>query len=82
LFTYIEEDETIVFGYKRRFDKNDIFPLRKVEFYDLSLYAPKDINRQLTTFYGDDFMEYAYKQWALNKTKFKIKSFKPAVIEV
>ena len=53
-----------------------------MEFYDLSLYAPKDINRQLTTFYGDDFMEYAYKQWALNKTKFKIKSFKPAVIEV
>jgi phosphorylcholine metabolism protein LicD len=81
LFTYIEKDETIVFGYKRRFDKNDIFPLRKMEFCDLSLYAPRDINRQLITFYGEDFMEYAYKQWALDKTKFKITSFEPAIIE-
>jgi len=82
LFTYIEEDEKIVFGYQRNFFKKDIFPLRKVEFYDLSLYAPKDINRQLTTFYGDDFMEYAYKQWALNKTKFKITDYSPAKIEI
>ena len=82
LFTYIEEDEKIVFGYQRSFFKKDIFPLRKVEFYDLSLYAPKDINRQLTTFYGDDFMEYAYKQWALNKTKFKITDYSPAKIEI
>jgi hypothetical protein len=81
LFTYIEEDEKIVFGYQRRFLKKDIFPLSKVEFYDLRLYAPRDINRQLLNFYGEDFMECAYKQWALNKTKFKITSFNPAVIE-
>jgi hypothetical protein len=82
LFTYIEEEESIVFGYQRRFAKKDIFPLQKIPFYDCEIFAPKDIEKQLMTFYGKDYMKYAYKQWALDKTKFKIENFDPAKIEV
>jgi len=82
LFTYVKEDKKIIFGYNRTFEKKEIFPLRKVSFYDLSLYAPKKIDKHLETIYGKDYKMYGYKQWALNKKKFKIKSFKPAKIEL
>ena len=82
IFTYISKGSKITFGYNREFKDSDIFPLQNIEFYDINLSAPKDINKQLTMFYGKDYMEYAYKQWALNKKKFKIKDFSPAKIEV
>ena len=82
LFTYIEEDKKIIFGYNRVFEKKEIFPLKRVYFYDLSLYAPKEIDKQLEIIYGKDYKIYGYKQWALNKKKFKLTSFKPAEIEL
>jgi hypothetical protein len=81
LFTYIEEANNIVFGYERRFDKEDIFPLKQIPFYDFKLFAPIEIGKQLKTFYGEDYMKYAYKQWALDKTKFEITDFVPAKIK-
>jgi hypothetical protein len=80
LFTYIENEDGIVFGYNRYFAKSDIFPLKQIDFYTTKLYAPNNLKKQLETFYGKDYMHYAYKQWAVNKTKFKITDFKPADI--
>jgi len=80
LFTYIEEKDEIVFGYNRRFNKEDIFPLQKISFYDSDFFAPLDIKKQLETFYGKEYMKYAYKQWAYNKAKFEISDFSPAKI--
>jgi phosphorylcholine metabolism protein LicD len=82
LFTYIENKDKIVFGYNRKFNLEDIFPLQKIPFYDYEIFAPKNIEKQLMTFYGIDYMKYAYKQWALDKTKFKIENFDPAKIEI
>jgi hypothetical protein len=82
LFTYLEEGEEIVFGYQRRFARKEIFPLQKIAFYDRELFAPHNIEKQLKTFYGNDYMKYAYKQWAVDKTKFEITDFAPANIEV
>jgi hypothetical protein len=81
LFTYLEEEDEIVFGYQRRFARKEIFPLQKIAFYDRRFFAPHDIEKQLTTFYGNDYMKYAYRQWALDKTKFAITDYAPAVIE-
>jgi len=81
LFTYIEENEEIVFGYERKFTKEDIFPLQQIAFYDFKLFAPFDIEKQLKAFYGENYMRYAYKQWALDKTKFEITDFSPAKIK-
>jgi hypothetical protein len=81
LFTYIEEANEIVFGYERRFAKEEVFPLKKIPFYNYEIFAPHDIEKQLMTFYGKDYMKYAYKQWALDKTKFEIIDFAPANIE-
>ena len=82
LFTYIEEDDHIVFGYNRRFAREDIFPLQKIAFYDTEFFAPHHIEKQLKMFYGEDYMKYAYKQWALDKTKFESTDYVPAKIEV
>ena len=81
LFTYIEKANNIVFGYERKFNKEDIFPLQQIPFYDFKLFAPLNIEKQLKTFYGEDYMKCAYKQWALDKTKFKITDFTPAKIK-
>jgi len=82
LFTYLEKDsEEIIFGYNRSFNKKDIYPLQKIKFYDSEFYAPKEIDKQLKLFYGEDYMRYGYKQWAYNKTKFRIEDSKPAKIE-
>ena len=81
LFTYIEEDDSIVFGYERKFDKTDIFPLQKIPYYDTLFYAPKEIKKHLTQLYGADYDQYAYRQWALDKKKFKLNSFEPAKID-
>jgi len=81
LFTYLSKDDKLSFGYSREFDKKDIYPLQKISFYDLKLFAPKEIEKQLVLFYGNDYMDYAYKQWALNKTKFKITDLSSATIE-
>ena len=82
LFTYLVENDEIVFGHDRRFVKKDIFPLQKIVFYDLDLPAPRNIEKQLRTFYDENYMKYAYKQWALDKTKFVITDYAPAKIEV
>jgi len=82
LFTYLEEEGEIVFGYDRRFSQNDIFPLQKIMYYDRELFAPNDIEKHLEMFYGRDYMKYAYKQWALDKSKFELTDYTPAKIEV
>ena len=82
LFTYIDEGETIVFGYDRVFSKEGIYPLVRIPFYDLELMAPREYRQHLEQIYGSDYMEYAYRQWALNKKKFKLTDRKPATIEV
>jgi hypothetical protein len=78
IFYYIEELESLVFGYNRRFLKKDISPLVLLPFYDMNLYAPKNYDEQLTLFYGKDYKTHAYRQWAWNKNKFSIKDFMPA----
>ena len=82
LFTYIEKDKKIIFDYYRKFDEKDIYPLKKISFYDLKLFAPNNVDKHLKNLYGKDYMEYAYKQWALNKSKFKITDYSPAKIEI
>lgn len=81
LFTYIEQEDSIVFGYQRVIKKEDTYPLQKIPFYDIKLYAPKNPDVHLKRFYGQDYMKYAYKQWALNKKKFEITDYSPAKIE-
>lgn len=81
LFTYHDRGESILFGYEREFSKKDIYPLKKIKFYDREVYAPKEIEQHLTSIYGKDHMKYAYRQWALNKRKFMLTEFKPAKIE-
>jgi len=82
LFFYIEEDNNIIFGYDRKFLKEEVFPLSFVSYYDLSLYAPKNKDQQLQKFYGKDYMKFAYRQWAWNKKKFRIIDFSPAEIKL
>jgi len=81
LFTYMEEDDIIVFEYNARCKKSNIFPLQKIYYYNTLFYAPKEINKHLVKLYGADYDKYAYKQWALNKKKFKLNSFEPAKID-
>jgi len=83
LFTYIEHtSQTIVFGYNRKFLKTDIYPLKKIDFYDIKLLSPQDTNKHLQMIYGKEYMLYAYKQWAMDKSKFKLKEYTPAKIEL
>ena len=81
LFTYLNNQDSIAFGYNRSFQKDDIFPLKKIHFYDLKIYGPKNIDLHLGSIYGDNYMDYGYKQWAFNKSKFKITDYSPARIE-
>lgn len=82
LFTYFSFNETIkVFKEERIFNKVDIFPLQKIKFYDIELFAPKKYELHLQRLYGNEYMRYAYKQWALNKNKFKITDYSPARVE-
>jgi len=81
LFTYLEDKDKIVFGYDRHFLKTDIFPLQKIPFYNSEFFAPNNIQKQLITFYGKDYMKYAYKQWAVDKRRFEITDRSPAIIE-
>ena len=81
LFFYKEQEDLIIFGFNRKIKKSKIYPLKKIDFYDLKLFAPADIDFQLNLFYGSDYMEYAYKQWAFNKSKFKITNYLPAKID-
>ena len=82
LFTYLDKDDYIVFERDLLFSKDEIYPLIKIPFYDLQLYAPKNYLSHLEKQYGADYMEYAYKQWALNKKKFKLTDNSPAIIDV
>jgi hypothetical protein len=82
LFTYFEEDNNLVFDKKVTIPKNEIFPLSQVNFYQSKFFAPKETEKHLERLYGKDYMKYAYKQWALDKTKFEITDFAPANIEV
>jgi len=83
LFTYVEDTpQTIAFGYNRRFLKTDIYPLKKIDFYDIELFAPQDTHKHLQILYGEEYMLYAYKQWAMDKSKFKLKDYTPAKIEL
>jgi len=83
LFTYIDEGkEVITFGYNRTFLKTDIYPLQKIRFYETELFSPQNTNKQLETFYGKDYMKYAYKQWAMNKSQFILQEYTPAKIAI
>jgi len=83
LFVYkIELDKVQAFKENRLFDYKDIFPLRTVKFYDLELNAPKNPKLHLEKLYGNSYMKYAYKQWALNKRKFPLTDYNPAEIEI
>jgi molybdopterin/thiamine biosynthesis adenylyltransferase len=82
MFTYFEKDNNLVFDKKVTIPKNEIFPLSKVNFYQSKFFAPKETEKHIERIYGKDYMKYAYKQWALDKTKFEITDFLPANIEV
>lgn len=82
LFTYLDKGNSIVFERNLLFKKDEIYPLVKIQFYALKLYAPKEYKSHLEKEYGKDYMDYAYKQWAFNKKKFKLTEYKPAKIEV
>ena len=82
LFTYLEDTtQNIIFGYNRIFSKTDIYPLRKIDFYDIKLFAPQDTNKHLQMLYDKEYMLYAYKQWAIDKSKFQLQDYTPAKIE-
>jgi hypothetical protein len=81
-FTYFEKNNFLVFDKNVTIAKDEIFPLIKIRLYDIELYAPKETKEHLEILYGKDYMEYAYKQWAFDKTKFKIENFAPAKIEM
>jgi len=82
IFSYIyNEDKIIIYSNDYIFKKSEVFPLKKVQYYDLELLAPNDIKAHLNNcYYGKDYMEYGYKQWASDKSKFIIDSFLPAEV--
>jgi len=47
----------VKFGPPCRFNKNDIFPLTKVQLYDRMMFSPKNYTNYLTQIYGPDFMQ-------------------------
>jgi len=83
IYTYIE-DKDIVMLYNENylFLKSDLFPLKKIAYYDMLVYAPNNIQKHLEAcHYGSNCMNYAYKQWAWNQKQFKIDIFQSAYIE-
>lgn len=81
LFPYVENGQNIAFYEEKKFKKEDIFPLGEICFYNKQISTPKNIKQHLSSLYGPDYMTYAYKQWAANNTKFKIRDFSAARIE-
>ncbi len=71
---YVEHND--ILKYKK------IFPLQKIKFYDIEVFAPNDIQYCLDYFYGKGYMEYACKQWMLSDKKTKITDFSPAKIKL
>ncbi|MCB4742675.1 MAG: LicD family protein [Sulfurovum sp.] len=82
LYTYIQKNDEFIYAHNRKFKVENVYPLQKITFYNLKLSAPKNIEEQLIVLYGKDYMKYAYKQWALNKQKFKLIKFMPAKINL
>jgi phosphorylcholine metabolism protein LicD len=80
IFIYKTEKDNIKLGLNETLPKKIIFPLKEVQFYNLIVKAPNDTNYFLKHFFGQDYMEYAYKQWSLFKIKFKLDDFRPAKI--
>lgn len=81
LFPYVKSGDTLSFYEQKTFKLEDIFPLSKVSFYDFTVSAPKEVEGHLLSLYGEGFMKSAYKQWAANKSKFKITDFSAAQVE-
>jgi len=82
LLTYFEGDSNLIFDKKVIIPKNDIFPLFQVNIYQKEFFAAKEIEKYLERLCRKDCIKYAYKQWALDKTKFKILNYTFAKIEV
>lgn len=81
LFPYIEKSNKISFYENKTFKIEEVFPLKETKFYNFTVKTPRNIEDHLLYLYGDDHMKYAYKQWAANKNKFKIKDFSAAKIK-
>jgi hypothetical protein len=81
IFSYVREGDTIIMDTHEPFAVSDIFPLRYVNYYDLSLPAPHNIEAHLTRFFGHGYMERAYRQWARSTAEFELHDFAPAPIE-
>ena len=77
----VKSGDTLSFYEQKTFKLEDIFPLSKVSFYDFTVSAPKEVESHLLSLYGEGFMKSAYKQWAANKSKFKITDFSAAKVE-
>jgi len=83
IFIYQQPDNhTVYLGLQETLAYDVIFPLKPITFYDLSLYAPNDSDTFLKHFFGEDYRTHAYRQWGLDKRKFKLQSFEPAPIDV
>ena len=82
LFTYFGEDNNLVFDKKVTIPKNNIFSLFQVNIYQREFFTAKEIEKYLERLFRKDCIKDAYKQWALDKTKFKILNFTPVKIEV
>jgi hypothetical protein len=81
IFIYKTEKDSIKLGLNETLPKRIIFPLKDVQFYDLTVKAPNDTDYFLNHFFGQEHMEYAYKQWSFFKIKFKLDDFRPAKIK-
>lgn len=62
------------------FSKKELFPLKKYKFSNFYVYGPNNPIPYLNNWYGDDWDEYAYKQFdhelekPVKKIKFKLKN--------
>ena len=81
LFSYTENGDWINFV-EYQVEKDDVFPLRELDFYGRKVYAPKTL-ATLDIYYGADWNKYYYTQWGLFTKKCVLTNEKrrPATID-
>lgn len=58
---------------------NEIFPLKKYNFYNKKLYGPNKLDL-LKELYGNNYMTHAKRKYGPDRKLFKIRNFQPAKI--
>lgn len=81
IYTFLESEESVLFGASRHFSYDDIFPLITLPFYDIEVKVPNKAKAHLIYLYGKKCLTHSFKKWEYSPKESVLVDFSPAELD-